>query len=63
MGAQQHQLQALTVTGEEKSVMDWSDFKTIVFLTVLCGGILFVLFMTGVSDSLFTQELMGPVAK
>ncbi len=40
-----------------------SDFRMITFWVVLCGGILITLIMTGVFDSLTTNELGGPVGR
>jgi hypothetical protein len=40
-----------------------SDFGMITFWIVLCGGILITLVMTGVFDSLTTNEVGRPVAR
>jgi len=40
-----------------------SDFRMVTLWVVLCGGILITLIMTGVFDSLVTNEIRGPIAR
>jgi hypothetical protein len=40
-----------------------SDFRTIAFWTVLCGGILIALLMAGGFDGFQRNELSGPIAR